>query len=385
MKISILGRGNAGCISALHLNKYNVDKKFELELIYDPCIKPVPTGQGTVIGFPQVLWENFGTSYTNSFPYTLKTGIMYEDWGEVNKTHFHGFPFGLHAIHFQPIDFQNYVCDNLKINFSEKKENIIDYDEVDADYIIDCRGKPKDMDFPFGNYDTLVNPINCALLGSLPKKDNDVHWTRTIATPDGWCFYIPLPDTTSVGYLYNRNITSEEQARSNFEELLGVKDAKVFPFEQYVAREPIIEDHDSRVLLNGNRLFFLEPMEATAMSSYQEISEYYVDYIMNEKHHIDVSNNIRNYVKKIQDFILLHYRDGSKYNTPFWSYAKQLYKDNQSEELNNIIRNIEKESSTKEGRDIIHRENFQYGQWKLWSIANWHYGRTKEGVWPNCL
>ena len=155
-KVSILGRGNAGCISALQfnlINRHTSGNNIELELIYDPDIKPVPTGQGTVMSFTQALWENFGTSYTNSFPFTLKSGIMYENWGGVNDKHFHGFPYGNHAVHFQPKDFQDYVCKNLNINFTETQENVVSYDDVDADYIVDCRGRPKDID-P-NDYDTL--------------------------------------------------------------------------------------------------------------------------------------------------------------------------------------------------------------------------------------
>ena len=51
----------------------------------------------------------------------------------------------------------------------------------------------------------------------------------------------------------------------------------VFPFQQYVANEPIIDD---RVMLNGNKLFFLEPLEATAMGAYINASRYYYDYII---------------------------------------------------------------------------------------------------------
>ena len=51
MKIVIIGRGNAGCISATHFAHYRnfIDTKVEIELIYDSSIPPVPTGQGTTL------------------------------------------------------------------------------------------------------------------------------------------------------------------------------------------------------------------------------------------------------------------------------------------------------------------------------------------------
>ena len=49
MKVSILGRGNAGCITAMYLAYMNPE--IELELLYDSNINPVPTGQGTTLLF----------------------------------------------------------------------------------------------------------------------------------------------------------------------------------------------------------------------------------------------------------------------------------------------------------------------------------------------
>ena len=49
MKITILGAGNAGCVSLLHfyyIQKF-INQSLELELIYDKNIDPVPVGQGT--------------------------------------------------------------------------------------------------------------------------------------------------------------------------------------------------------------------------------------------------------------------------------------------------------------------------------------------------
>jgi len=54
MKITILGRGNAGCISALHFYNYTkfLSKKIDIELIYNSKIDPVPVGQATLLDLP---------------------------------------------------------------------------------------------------------------------------------------------------------------------------------------------------------------------------------------------------------------------------------------------------------------------------------------------
>jgi len=370
MKITILGAGNAGCSSALHYfyHRLELNYKVELELIYDPKIKPVPTGQGTTLDFPKLLSTSLLVNYVNNFPTTIKTGIMYENWSN-KKKHFHGFTNGDFGIHFNPEDFQNFVCKNLPIKI--KKSKVIDYSSIDSDYIIDCRGTPKTLK----NYEKLINPLNCALLGTLNKKNNDVLWTRTIATKDGWCFYIPLPDKTSVGYLYNDKITEEKEAINNFKKLFNeIKINQTFPFTQYVAKEPII---DNRVLLNGNKLFFLEPLEATAMGCYLAMCRFYWDYMFNNVSKEIITNRIKDYVYKIQNFILWHYKNGSKFNTNFWIYAKALWEKHNPQDINHIkmlLKSMNEESLMKSFKNC----NLEYAQWTEWSFLNWYNEMEKH-------
>lgn len=366
MKISILGAGNAGCVTALHFAFYrlNLNYNVELELIYDPNIKPVPTGQGTTLDFPKLLSPALLTNFVTNFPTTIKTGIMYEGWSDKEKI-FHGFTHGDYGVHFNPQEFQQFVCKNLDIKFIESK--IIDYNSIDSDYIIDCRGAPKELD----NYEKLINPLNCALLGNLDKKDNDVLWTRTIATPDGWCFYIPLPDTTSVGYIYNSNITEEKEARDNFKNLFkNVNINQVFPFKQYLAKEPIIED---RVLLNGNKLFFIEPLEATAVGTYIATCRFYWDYIFNGQKKQDINFNLKKFIYQIQNFILWHYKKGSKFDTPFWKHAIKLYEKNDNRDIEHIVK-ILKSMNKENEQKVFHKVNMKYAQWDEWSLMNWWKG-----------
>jgi hypothetical protein len=367
MKITILGRGNAGCISALHFYHYiNFFKlNIEIELLYDSKIPPVPVGQATTLDLVNFLWASTETKNLINFEHTQKKGIMYENWGKKNKKWFHEFPFGSYAIHFNPKTFQDYVINNLKINFKEVDENVINYDKIDSDFIIDCRGAPNDMK----EYDSLINPLNCALLSSLPV-DKDILWTRTVATPDGWCFYIPLQDRVSVGYLFNKSITTENEAENNFKKLFNVeKINKVFNFNQYVAKKPIINE---RVFLNGNKLFFLEPLEATAMNVYQKWCRYIWDCIIAKKHNFNFAENeIKNYINQIQNFILWHYGSGSMYDTSFWEHAKNMYQKNKSIEFEKIINETNQYSS-----NFLKNNNFMfpYAQWTGWNTKNWCEG-----------
>jgi hypothetical protein len=368
MKITIIGRGNAGCISAMHFAHFRntTNKKVEIELIYDSTIPPVPTGQGTTVDFPDLLFRTFFTDYINKFPTTIKNGIMYENFGSKNKKIFHPFALGRYALHFEPKSFQDYVCNNLNIDFNETDENIKDYDEIDSDYIIDCRGTPKELD----GYEKLVNPLNCSLLSSLPKKENDVEYTRSIAHKNGWCFYIPLPDKTSLGYLFNDTITSVDEAIEDFKKEFKVqKINKVFPFKQYVLKEPIINE---RVMVNGNKLFFLEPLEATAMGCYIKASRFYFDYIFNGVDKKLTKLKVKDYVYKLQNFILWHYATGSVYDTIFWKHAKSLWENHDKTELERIIKIIKTMSNDDIAKNL--NSDHSYGQWVEWNFKNWIEG-----------
>ena len=60
-----------------------------------------------------------------------------------------------------------------------------------------------------------------------------------------------------VGYCYNQDITSKENAEKNMLEMFDVEITKHLKFNNYIAKQPIIDD---RIFLSGNRLFFIEPM-----------------------------------------------------------------------------------------------------------------------------
>jgi hypothetical protein len=371
MKITILGRGNAGCISALHFYHYTkIQKKnIEIELIHDSKIDPVPVGQATTLDLANFIWRSINYKKLLNFNFVEKRGILYENWGKKNKKWYHEFPLGSYGLHFNPNEFQDLIINNLKINFKETDKNILNYDEIDSDFIIDCRGAPKDNK----NYKTLINPLNCSLLASLPI-DKDLVWTRTIATPDGWCFYIPLKDRVSVGYNFNKEITSIKEAENNFKKILPVKNInKVFNFNQYVAKKTIL---DKRVFLNGNKLFFLEPLEATAMNVYQSWCRLIWDCIIDKrKTYLDIEIEIKKYIYQIQNFILWHYSFGSIYKSKFWKFSKKLYEKNKDNELQTLIKIVKKNNE-------INLKNYNnyliYGMWTGWNIQNWYEGMENE-------
>jgi len=364
MKITILGRGNAGCLIALHYGHYTKKiSDIKVELIYDKNIPTEIVGQGSLLTIPFLLWEALGIDwYNNPIQATPKLGILYENWGKKNEKIFHPFPFDRTALHYSPEKLQDTI---LKSNLFEVKEGHVDsYDELDSDYIFDCRGFPTNFD----DYRELKNPLNAVLLGMKNEVDVSQFWTRTVATPDGWCFVIPnTTSTTSYGYLYNMDITTKEEASKNFKDLFGVDFTKEIKFKKYAANNPII---DNRIILGGNRLFFIEPLEATAIPTSLEWARYIYDWIVLKKFDADrAALKIKEHIFQIENFILWHYQFGSKYDTPFWDYAKTLtIEDPQFHRVLN--------HTLSAGDEWFSRENntTQYGQWKSFNFHYWYDG-----------
>ena len=329
MKIAILGKGLAGVITALHWKMLSPGT--EVELYYDEEIPTEPVGSGSFPGLTDFLADTFVWSFTwqnNTFAATPKMGIMYENWGTKGDW-FHPFNFNTVGMHFDPHAFQDSMC-NTGI-FPVTQKHISSYNDIDADYIYDCTGSPKD----YTDYIELKNPLNKVILSNTPNPEF-VPWTRTVATPDGWCFVIHLKDRVQYGYLYNDTITTDEQAESNFKELFPVtKIVKKFPLRNYCAKNPVIDDGNRKIFLNGNKYFFIEPMEATSVAGYLKWTYKTMDVILDGVPMESALFDMQRSIKENSNFILYHYQFGSKYKTPFWDYAKTLTVDDPH--IQNII------------------------------------------------
>lgn len=374
MKIVIVGSGNAGCLTALHYGLYTRNSNVEIELIHTKNIPAEPVGQGTLTEPPELFWKALGFNWYNNPIYgTFKSGILYEGWGSVNEKVFHSFPSNNMAMHYSPSDMQEYV---LKSNLFKVTEKEVDnLDDIDADYIFDCRGKPKD----FSSYIKLKSPVNSVILGK-PKWDLiEQYWTRSVATKDGWCFVIPAnvkskAHNNCVGYLYNNTITSYQEAENNFLDMFDVDISKTFSFDNYMAKNPIV---DNRIILSGNKFFFLEPLESTAVQAYLRWARLTFDVLIKKsKSFNDITVEFKKYIQETQNFILWHYKFGSKYNSKFWNHAQSipLY-DSKLEDMINYSRKLDRYDILPEN-DGGRSSSDLYSHFYPYSIKNWYDGMT---------
>ena len=119
-----------------------------------------------------------------------------------------------------------------------------------------------------------------------------------------------------------------------------------------------------RTVLQGNRYSFVEPLEATSFTTYEMLVHFAISTILNNKDRLKINKIMWKKVKEIETFILWHYQFGSKYDTPFWEYAKSL-PFNPNEKFNYFIDNL---------NNPHFDEDEEYGQWYIESFRWWMDG-----------
>lgn len=317
-KIAIIGKGTAGAFTLNHFVAYG---PWEVDLYYDNSIQPQAVGEGATLSLGRELANTLNFDFID-LPIIgghYKNSIYYKNWGLMNFHH--TFPPPAMSIHFNATRLQEVIfgyCSD-KANYIEK--NVKSYDEVDADYIIDCRGKPQDLS---EYHEAEYIPVNAAIVQQCPWDRPEFDYSLCIARPYGWVFGIPLAERCSIGYLYNDKINNEEEVLEDVEEVLAEYnltpqgEVSGYKFDNYYSKQ----NFNERYCLNGNKSFFLEPMEATSIRTIEMIARYAFDVA--DGMSLSAPNEwYDSWFKKTQDIIVMHYFAGSHWDTPFWEMAKE--------------------------------------------------------------
>lgn len=273
---------------------------------------------------------------------TLKLGVKFSDWREKDfYGHITPVSYGMHfdnqslkGFAFKRFEelYDNFHVIHGNVDKIESKQNeavvYVDGEEYKFDYVVDCGGYPDD----YSNYNICkyISLNSCLVHNTKPQKFD---YTHHKATPNGWMFGIPLQSRQSWGYLYNDTITSKEESVSNFKTYfddIQESNLREFKFKSYSAKQFF----DGRVLKNGNRAFFYEPIEAFSGFMYQSILKFFCEYLYCGISLDDVNENIGLVANNIELATCFIYHGGSIYDTPYWDYAKKISK----EKLNTDIR-----------------------------------------------
>ena len=371
MKVAIIGKGLAGILTAMAWKAHY--PATEIEIYYDPFSPIEPVGSGSWPNMLDLITE-FQTTNPECWPswreadwdQTVKTGISYKGWG---KDWFHDFGMNRVAMHFDPKKF----CDDMARNFKCIPKRV-GYN-IDADFIYDCGGSPfsgrECTSETWDRYTLLQNPLNRVLLAETDPYSSVYCTTDSIATKDGWTFVIPLQSRTSVGYMFNSDITSDNEALDNFVEQFGEHRLLGFrSFHNYMANNPVL---DGRIFMNGNKYFFIEPLEATSVTGYMVWIERTLQYVMGNATLKDIVADNQRDIQENANFLLYHYAHGSEFNTPFWDYAKGLYKPCR------VFDNIIDEAKLSKWRHMANGRAYNYSYFSFLSvIATYCNMETKQ-------
>jgi hypothetical protein len=324
-KLALIGKGTAGCLSAIHFLKYT---DWELDWYFDPNIKAQAVGEGSQLSLPTALYTNMGFEHhhLSHIDGTSKFGIMKFGWSPTGGTFIHTLAPPFSAFHFNANKLQDFIVDYARqidrVNF--KEFSVADVNDVDADYVMDCSGKPTENSFDKFHFSEYI-PVNSVHVTQCYWDSARFNYTLTIARPYGWVFAIPLVNRCSIGYLYNKDITTLEDVKEDvkqvFEQLeLQPSDhTNSFTFNNYYRKV----NFDGRVARNGNASFFLEPLEATSIDFMNKINRHAFDLWAGNLHVGDLNYAYLQEITEIEQVIMLHYFAGSIYDNEFWTYATE--------------------------------------------------------------
>jgi len=319
-KIAIIGRGTAGAQAAAHFFRWVPD--CEIEWHFDPNTPTKAVGEGSNLVMPRTMAQNFGFGHRDlgAIEGTFKTGIYKEGWGAEGKPFFHDFRAPSVAYHFNAVKLQEYIFDLLKDKVKIVEANT-NPEDIDADFVVDCSGKPSDLT----EYEVAdCIPLNAVKVFHCDWDFPTFNWTLTIARPYGWVFGIPLQGRCAVGYMYNKDFNTVEDINEDVQKVLQAYELTctrevAFEFQSYTRKQNFTD----RVAYNGDKSFFLEPLEATSTHTMDKVNRLAFDVMNKNLTAEQAGKQYADFLDEVYNMIMLHYYAGSQFNTPFWDMAVQ--------------------------------------------------------------
>lgn len=365
-RVALIGKGTAGCQAAAHLFTYMPD--YELDWYYSPDIKPQAVGEGSNLILPRNMNQTLNFNYGEHFKHVdgwLKLGIYKSNWGQTGKDFIHFFPMSQTAIHFNAIKMQDYIFGKLSKEPRVRAiEENVSPEGVDADFVMDCSGRPKSLE---EFYVPKYIPVNSVHVNQCFWDYPRINYTITEARPYGWVFGIPLQNRCSIGYLYNNNINSLDEVKEDIDVVINKYNltksdtTNTFTFGNYYRKQ----NFKDRIAFNGNSSFFLEPLEATSTAMMDSIQRMAWDIWHGNMSVEKANERYTRELIEIERMIMMHYFAGSVFKTPFWEYAqergtrcmKEAMKDDRFLHHFSLVKSGRKEN------EITSSPDTEYGTW----------------------
>lgn len=231
----------------------------------------------------------------------------------------------------------SYVKDCIVENQNLKKLILSDDTEISGDLYVDCTGFnsiiANKMQIPWKSFaDKLI--VDTAIVVQLPYTDKQKqlkNYTYCRGMDAGWSWRIPLQNRIGYGYNYASRYIDHNLAEKEFREhLVGYygyheKEIKFRKIKYHPGMRE--ESWKGNVICMGLSSFFVEPIEATAITTTQNMCYHLKellnsDYIKYENKKKQFNNILLQATTSITEYIEMHYSLTKREDTDFWRYYK---------------------------------------------------------------
>ncbi|MBU3005404.1 tryptophan halogenase family protein [Paraglaciecola arctica] len=202
---------------------------------------------------------------------------------------------------------------------------------VEGDLFIDCSGFKgvlinETLKTPFVDWSHWL-PMDSAIAVQTKLSSPPAPYTRSIANHAGWQWRIPLQHRMGNGIVYSQQYMSDDEARallvSSIEGEMLTEPRKL-SFKTG-CREKQWNKNCVAIGLAGG---FIEPLESTAIHIIQQgmmqLIKYFPSYGINDLEVEEYNRYMMTDYNEIKDFIVLHYCQTERDDSPFWQFCKNM-------------------------------------------------------------
>jgi tryptophan halogenase len=201
---------------------------------------------------------------------------------------------------------------------------------LSADLYVDCSGFRSLLirEALAEPYHSFKSTLFCdrAVVGTWKRSDEVIQPYTTAETMSaGWCWRIDHPDCIMRGYVYSSTFISDEQAEHEFRaKNPRIATTRIVHFTSGRFDRAWVKN----VVAVGNAAGFVEPLESTALAITCDAARILAGCLY-ECNGSPTPSSVRHYNlvmarawDTIRDFLGIHYKFNTRYDTPFWQAAR---------------------------------------------------------------
>jgi tryptophan halogenase len=213
-----------------------------------------------------------------------------------------------------------------------QKVKLVNHDDVEADFWIDCTGNAKFLISRMGaKWVSYANelPVNSALPYIHQYDDPCEAKLETLSwsMPNGWMWQAPVQERYGCGYVYSDKFVNDNQALAELERTTGRNIQPIRKFNFEVGR--LDRSWIKNVAAFGLASSFLEPLQATSIhSTLVQVDTLFTKYFSKDINTFLLDQNIKKYnasinllLEQYKDLVRIHYYN-KREDSEFWRFCK---------------------------------------------------------------